>query len=188
MILARNIKFTRPDDFFAEMLKTDAHMEKVREKLLEEAQGMKNSEAAKKQRQAKKFGKAVQQQKVIERQASKSDELEKIKMARKKHSSNDKGDEFGIEVEQADKTDRKRKRTDGSGEHRRADKPTTREHKDQKYGFGGAKRNIKSNDRKSTDNLDKFSVKKMKSGSKLSKKKPASRPGKDKRSSSRNKQ
>lgn len=64
MILQAKIKFTRPDDYFAEMLKTDAHMEKVRERLIDEAQGMKKSEDAKKQRLLKKFGKQVQQQKV----------------------------------------------------------------------------------------------------------------------------
>lgn len=112
-------------------------------------------------------------------------------MARKKQANTDKGDEFGIEVEAAE-TGGKRQRKDGSGDHvskkSRTDGPSaTRQHKNEKYGFGGAKRNIKSNTRKSTDEMDKFSVKKMKSGAKPSKK-AAPRPGKDKRSSARNKQ
>ena len=57
---ASNIPFTRPSDYYAEMLKTDDHMEKIRQKLLDESAGIKASEAAKKQRSLKKFGKQVQ--------------------------------------------------------------------------------------------------------------------------------
>lgn len=135
----------------------------------------------------------------IERSASKSNELEKIKMARKKHSNVDGGDEFGIELdttvtkkrgrESNDRDASKKQKTEGRNADRTSNRDVNgkRASKNEKYGFGGGKRNIKSNDRKSTDDLDKFSVRKMKSGAKSGGAKKTARPGKDKRSSSRNK-
>jgi rRNA-processing protein EBP2 len=46
--------FTRPSDYFAEMVKSDDHMKKVKQRLLDEAQALKASEMARKQREAKK--------------------------------------------------------------------------------------------------------------------------------------
>jgi rRNA-processing protein EBP2 len=46
--------FTRPIDYFAEMVKSDDHMKKVKQRLLDEAQALKASEMARKQREAKK--------------------------------------------------------------------------------------------------------------------------------------
>jgi rRNA-processing protein EBP2 len=91
-----NIPFSRPDDYFAEMLKTDQHMEKIRIKLLEENKNIQKSEQAKKQRELKKFGKKIQTEKVLERQKQKKDQLEKIKKMRKKGVG--EKDDFDIDV------------------------------------------------------------------------------------------
>lgn len=48
------IPFERPADYFAEMVKTDAHMAKVRQSLLDESNAIKASQDAKKQRELKK--------------------------------------------------------------------------------------------------------------------------------------
>ena len=48
------VAFTRPDDYFAEMVKSDDHMKKVKQRLLDEASALKASEMARKQREAKK--------------------------------------------------------------------------------------------------------------------------------------
>lgn len=77
-VLQAGISFTRPDDYFAEMLKSDEHMMRVRKHLVEEAQSIKLAEEAKRQRELKKFGKKVQTQRLLERQKQKSDTLEKI--------------------------------------------------------------------------------------------------------------
>merc|ERR1712223_2317580 len=44
----------RPEDYFAEMVKSDVHMQKVRKKLLEKKDGIEASEKAKRQRELKK--------------------------------------------------------------------------------------------------------------------------------------
>lgn len=54
------VKTERPEDYFAEMVKTDEHMLRIRKSLLEEKKGMEASLGAKKQRLLKKFGKSVQ--------------------------------------------------------------------------------------------------------------------------------
>lgn len=60
--------FFRPADYFAEMVKSDAQMEKIRSHLLDEQAGLKASEEARRQRGLKKFGKAVQVQKRLDRE------------------------------------------------------------------------------------------------------------------------
>ena len=81
---ALNVPFTRPTDFFAEMVKTDEHMERVRQKLLDERAGIRASEEAKKQRELKKFGKKVQVEKLLERQKRKKDMADKVKGLRQR--------------------------------------------------------------------------------------------------------
>ncbi|CAJ0651030.1 1492_t:CDS:2 [Entrophospora sp. SA101] len=40
-VIASGVPFTRPDDYFAEMIKSDQHMRKVRENLIDEEQKIK---------------------------------------------------------------------------------------------------------------------------------------------------
>jgi rRNA-processing protein EBP2 len=74
-----NLPFTRPADFFAEMVKSDAHMERIRMRLLNESSSIKNSEDKRKEREGKKFGKQVQIEKIKERERSKKEMGEKLK-------------------------------------------------------------------------------------------------------------
>lgn len=76
---AEKVPFSRPKDYFAEMIKEDAHMEKVKAKLVEEATNKKAAAEARKMRDLKKYGKQVQVAKLQERQKAKRETLEKIK-------------------------------------------------------------------------------------------------------------
>lgn len=73
------LPFTRPADYFAEMVKSDSHMERIRQRLLDETANIKKSEEAKKQREGKRFGKQVQQEKLKERVQTKKEMEERIK-------------------------------------------------------------------------------------------------------------
>ena len=73
------LPFARPDDFFAEMVKTDAHMERIRQRLLDESASIAKSEARRREREGKKIGKQVQIEKLKERQRSKKDMEERLK-------------------------------------------------------------------------------------------------------------
>jgi rRNA-processing protein EBP2 len=83
LVKKAGIDFTRPDDYFAEMLKSDEHMAKIRQRLLDESASIKASEDAKRQRQLKKFGKKVQVEKQLERQKQKTEMLDKIKLLKR---------------------------------------------------------------------------------------------------------
>jgi rRNA-processing protein EBP2 len=80
---AASAPFTRPADYYAEMLKSDDHMERIRQKLLDESASIKASETAKKQRHLKKFGKQVQVEKLKEREKSKKDLNDRVKEFKK---------------------------------------------------------------------------------------------------------
>ena len=81
------LPFTRPDDFFAEMIKTDAHMERIRQRLLDESAGIAKSEARRREREGKKIGKQVQLEKIKERERSKKDTEERLKVLKRSTSS-----------------------------------------------------------------------------------------------------
>jgi rRNA-processing protein EBP2 len=78
LLLKEGIPFSRPNDFFAEMVKTDEHMGKIKSKMMEEAANKKAAAEARKQRDLKKFGKQVQVAKLQERDRAKRETLDKI--------------------------------------------------------------------------------------------------------------
>lgn len=85
-LLSAKIPFTRPTDYFAEMVKSDPHMEKIKDKIRRESSEKRGREEARKQRDAKKFGKQVQVAKEQERAKEKRETLERIKDVRKSTS------------------------------------------------------------------------------------------------------
>ncbi|KAG1053750.1 hypothetical protein G6F43_004191 [Rhizopus delemar] len=105
LVKKAGVEFSRPDDYFAEMVKSDEHMAKIRQKLLDQEASIKASEDAKRQRQLKKFGKKVQVEKQLERQKQKSETLEKIKLLKKKRKNEDltTNDDFDIALENVSK-------------------------------------------------------------------------------------
>ncbi|KAH9969727.1 eukaryotic rRNA processing protein EBP2-domain-containing protein [Russula dissimulans] len=150
-----HLPFTRPDDFFAEMVKTDAHMERIRQRLLDESAGIAQSEARRREREGKKVGKQVQLEKLKERERSKKDMEERLKGLKRKHkgalhnAQADGDDAFDIAVEDAI-TDRPAKRGRGG----KADGGLPRHVRDKKFGFGGHGKRDKQNTRSSTDDFD----------------------------------
>ena len=81
------VPFARPADYFAEMVKSEEQMGKVRQKMVDEAARKKASSDARRQRDLKKFGKAVQVAKLQERDKAKRDTLDKINVLKRSMSS-----------------------------------------------------------------------------------------------------
>lgn len=79
LLKKEKVPFSRPHDYFAEMVKSDEHMGKVKKKMYDDAAAKKAAEEARKLRDAKKFGKAVQVAKEQERAKEKRNTLDKIK-------------------------------------------------------------------------------------------------------------
>ncbi|KAI9568511.1 eukaryotic rRNA processing, partial [Boletus coccyginus] len=80
---SHSLPFARPSDYFAEMVKSDAHMERIRSRLLDERAGIKKAEEKRKERAAKKFGKQVQLEKQREREKGKKDMEERLKLLKR---------------------------------------------------------------------------------------------------------
>lgn len=164
-LLKLKVPFSRPMDYFAEMVKSDEHMDRLKAKLLEEAANKKASEEAKRQRLLKKFGKQVQVATLQERAKQKRETLDKIKSLKRKRGgdlTND--DDFQVALEEATeehKRDNKRSKPNGK-----------RMAKDAKFGHGGKKRGMRKNDATSSADVSGYSNKKGKTF----------RPGKNKRS------
>ncbi|UKZ94196.1 uncharacterized protein TrAFT101_009074 [Trichoderma asperellum] len=177
-LISEGVPFSRPKDYFAEMVKEDAHMEKIKAKLVEEASAKKAAAEARKLRDLKKFGKQVQVSKLQERQKAKREVLDKIKTLKRKrqeHSSDvgtKEADIFDVSVD-----NEIAKHSQRSGSTRQQSGPRApnakRQKKNEKYGFGGKKRHAKSGDAVSSGDLSRFNVKRMKS--------KAARPGKSRR-------
>ncbi|KAI3648263.1 hypothetical protein MP228_006117 [Amoeboaphelidium protococcarum] len=117
-----NIKpFFRPDDYFAEMVKSDDHMTKIKTRIVEEQEKIKKSEEAKRRRDMKKFGKNVKAEVLKERSIQKKREADKIESFKKRHKRNNDdapGDQFDIDAivgdSAADKKRSQHKKRNGS--------------------------------------------------------------------------
>ncbi|KAK2602591.1 hypothetical protein N8I77_009109 [Diaporthe amygdali] len=164
LLRAEGLPFSRPKDYFAEMVKDDGHMEKVKAKLIEEATAKKASAEARKLRDLKKFGKQVQVAKLQERHKEKRETLEKIKALKKKRAENggeldtNEADLFDVGVDNELNKPGKRGRSDQGSRtpnHKRAKK-------DAKFGFGGKKKYAKSGTAESSGDVSGFSAKGMK--------------------------
>ncbi len=183
------------------MVKTDEHMERVRQRLLDERAGIKASEEAKRQRELKKFGKKVQVERQLERQKNKRELQDKVAALRAKRGDATGGgkggddgadDPFDVQLEDALEGGAgagagEKRRKMGKGKDGRPRMPRAK--RDDKYGFGGKKRHAKSNTRESTDSFgsgaERGGNKKRKISGTAGFRKPAaakkSRPGKSKR-------
>ena len=142
----------RPIDYFAEMVKSDEHMGRVKQQLLFEKQKMEAFEKRKQQKEYKKYAKQVQ----AEKQKQKAEKKRKSKDIAEEFKSKPSGN-----VRKPSTVSRKRSAID------------------KKFGFGGKKKGKKRNDAQSTNDTSGFSVKKNKAAFPGMRSKH--RPGKSKR-------
>ena len=80
---AKKISSKRPDDYFAQMFKSDDHMQKIRTKLAQKQDEDERIAKIRKLRDLKKFGKQVQIKVQQKRQKEKKDMLDQVKKFRK---------------------------------------------------------------------------------------------------------
>lgn len=91
------VPHARPDDYFAEMLKSDRHMTKVKQRMIQEQTEMQAAEERRKQRANKKFGKQVQREVLTARAQKRKREINEVSNLRKK-SKKGGGSDFDIDV------------------------------------------------------------------------------------------
>jgi len=141
-----NIATKRPNDYFAQMAKTDDHMQKIRQKLMTKQVGNERAEKVKKLRELKKYGKKVQIEVQQKRLKEKKDLMEDVKKFKKGQTDN-------LDFLENEKTRRK-------GDAKSAGK---RKARDSKYGYGG-KKDKRNSKESSMDVADFTPGRKLKDG------------------------
>eukprot|EP00927_Polykrikos_kofoidii_P062033 TRINITY_DN56862_c0_g1_i1.p1 TRINITY_DN56862_c0_g1~~TRINITY_DN56862_c0_g1_i1.p1 ORF type:complete len:321 (-),score=80.95 TRINITY_DN56862_c0_g1_i1:107-1069(-) len=146
---------SRPADFYAEMLRPDSMMFKVRSWASEESRRIKIVEERKKGHAAKRFAKKARTKKLEARADEKRQTMDDISAWRSKAKKDNKtADEGDLEdiLNRRGVKDRESGKGGGKGKGR-PKKSKKREAKDSKFGYGGKKSGKKRNDAKSTNDL-----------------------------------
>ncbi|XP_071953659.1 probable rRNA-processing protein EBP2 homolog [Antedon mediterranea] len=175
----------RPPDYYAEMVKSDVHMQKVKQKIITKKASIEKSEKAKKLRELKKYGKKVQHEVLLKRQKEKKEMIEAVKKYRKGQKR-----ELDFLNDEEDKKKPGVSKAKGPGQKR--------QFKNEKFGFGGRKKGQKQNTKDSFRKVDNINSKNPKStgmnrkfsGGKMNKGKKGGknvRPGKNRRQQTKNK-
>lgn len=169
-----NIFTKRPEDYFAEMAKSDQQMQKIRKKLISKQAILEKSEKAKKLREQRKFGKKVQVEVIQKRQKEKKAMMNAVKKYQK--GMTDKLDFLDGDQKAPAGANQKNQKADMA---RRAPN-AKRKSKDDRFGFGGKKSGKKWNTKESHNDVSGFRSKVAhgKGGKKGNKGKQNKRPGK----------
>lgn len=154
-----NIATKRPEDYFAEMAKTDQHMQKIRKKLIAKQAILEKSEKAKKLREQRKYGKKVQVEVIQRRQKEKKAMMNAVKKYQK--GMTDKLDFLEGDGKAATGSNAKAATGSNQGPRKGLNKKgsTKRKFKDQKFGFGGKKSGKKWNTKESYNDVSGFRAK-----------------------------
>ncbi|CAF1621588.1 unnamed protein product [Rotaria sp. Silwood1] len=184
---AEKISTKRPDDYYAQMTKSDEHMKKIREYLVDRKSDIEKREKLRKLREQRLYGKKVQQEVLLKRQEDKSKLLKTMKKVRK-------GKQGSMQELEETLGDRKKNFGKSNENDYKRNSKTNRkiEYKNKKFGFGGRKKNSKKNTADSSADVfnkksnkwqrPSFHAQKGKKG-----KQKSSRPGKDARQKARTK-
>merc|ERR1719240_633653 len=139
---------SRPTDFYAEMLRTDSQMYKVRARAAEEQRRIKIVETRKQNQAAKKFAKNVRVKRLEERAGEKRktlDEIAKWQNRSKQDRRNADDNDLDDILDKQGKDEKQGKKKDKVSKKQEA--------QDKKFGYGGKKRFSKSNDASSTNDF-----------------------------------
>jgi rRNA-processing protein EBP2 len=184
-----NIPHRRPEDYYAEMLKSDVHMAKIKDKLLSEQSKIEAVHSRKTMKKNREISKEISVEKTKQKQAQKKQAIENINQWRK--HKNDRANATNNIKELNTDADLNAVLSGKSGFKGKRDgrdnkSKFKREYKDKKYGFGGQpKWKSKQNTAASSSDLKGFN--RGPKGSKFQGKKSgkpnsgANRPGKDAR-------
>ena len=172
------VETERPEDYFAEMLKSEAHMQRIRERLVTQEKGEEMREKARKDRENRKRLKADRKMGKKKLKSGRSGAFitagEELEV---------EGKEKGVKKRnpQENKTNSPKKKLPIKGRFDRSNATTNkrRDWKDQKFGFGGKSGRDKRNSAKSSADMSGFkSYKNSKPPLKKTKGNMNKRPGK----------
>lgn len=136
----------RPDDYFAEMAKTDDHMQRIRKVLLAKQEGIAKSERARQLREQRRIGKLIQRQATEKRDEDRRKMLDDIKKFRKGKLANL---DFLDDDEEGPGGKKKKASSRGAPGKKQQQVNGKRKAKNAKFGFGGRKKGSKRNTKES---------------------------------------
>ncbi|KAH9623807.1 hypothetical protein KSS87_007044 [Heliosperma pusillum] len=113
---SRGRPYLRPSNYLAEMVKSDSHMESVKQKLLEEKRELEEEEQRRKDKENRRIAKQDQAEKLKEKVKDKKLQIDAVKKMRKQRESGgfaDNKDEMGLLFENESGFDEKAKRSSG---------------------------------------------------------------------------
>lgn len=139
------IPFTRPDDFLAEMVKTDDHMAGVKDRLIYENKKIEAVAQRKSNKEQKLRHKESQSNRLAEKAKRKRDHFQEVEEWANSAAKN-RGGALRDDVDDHFLN----KRYDGSGPSQK------RQGMDKKYGYGGKTGRFKQNDRKSINDVSGY--------------------------------
>ncbi|KAI1727580.1 eukaryotic rRNA processing protein EBP2 domain-containing protein [Ditylenchus destructor] len=139
----------RPDDYFAEMAKSDFHMDKVRKRLLSVKKEGERRDSKKRLREEKKFAVKVQRATKEKRQKDKRMLMEAVKKHRK--GMKDQLDTMlnNASRMQLDEDEEPSRAGPRGRSNKQQNRKISRTSRDKKFGFGGQKKRSKRNDKES---------------------------------------
>ncbi|KDD74962.1 rRNA processing protein EBP2, partial [Helicosporidium sp. ATCC 50920] len=146
------VAWARPADYYAEMVKTDEHMARVKEQLQHEQKLIADMEQRRKDRENKRHAKQIQVEKKKERDQERKQGVDAVTRMRRERARNQYEGELDMEAELREMEGGGRGRGRGRGGPKSMQrfqpraKAAHREARDQKYGHGGPKRLSKQND------------------------------------------
>ncbi|CAM9216839.1 unnamed protein product [Discosporangium mesarthrocarpum] len=155
LLLKTGIPYKRPTDFLCEMVKTDSHMDKIKDKLIFEQQKMEAFNQRKNRQEQRKYAKELSANKQAEKAKRKRDTLDQIESWKEKSKRQRGGplaDDDGLESVLC-------------GKGSKGGRNFKREAKDKKYGFGGKKSIKGKSDPRALNDLSDFNPKRGGSGS-----------------------
>ncbi|KAL6433348.1 hypothetical protein ACFW04_006484 [Cataglyphis niger] len=135
----------RPDDYFAEMAKSDEHMQKIRVNLMKKQAMAQRSDKVRQMRQQKKVAKQMQVEATLKKHAEKRKMLEEVKKYRK-----------GIRQDLDFLEDKKKPQNKHPNKMMNPKAQMKAKIKANKYGFGGKKRRSKWNTSSSSADVSEY--------------------------------
>ncbi|KAK9827984.1 hypothetical protein WJX81_005158 [Elliptochloris bilobata] len=149
------VPWRRPADYYAEMVKSDVHMARVKAQLMHEQAQIEAADERRKQRDSKKYAKQVAAEKKKEKAQSRKAAVADVSKLRRQRARQGYAGELDVDKELAAMA----RKPPAPGERFRPGERKVskqREYKDAKFGFGGPKRRLKQNDAASAADMDSY--------------------------------
>lgn len=149
MLKKLGVPTRRPDDYFAENIKTDAHMSRIKDKLLLEKKKIDAFEKRQQRETNIKYNKQVMEMRKREKMQAAKEDTDEITKLRKGRGKGVHGEELDLKIEKIIGR--------GQGDRGKGEKSAKRKNMDKKYGSGVKdKMRAKLTDKKSLNDMSDY--------------------------------